>query len=299
MLINNKSLIKTTKRVDLTTEQETNLNEIPNIKNNLNDIKNIELPNLNNSIQTLETLVNSDNPLNKNLFFKSNKKAGKGCVVFITDDGHECDLNFREVFNKYNKKFCSAVIAGWVGTTKTNLNIGNGRYMNWEEIQTLQSEGHEILNDLIESKEQLSRTQKKINCLCIFDDCESCTNRKILYDNVQQQINKTIYQIINTLSIAGRSHEKNKPTIEYICIQHNILVGGSIKQFNTILLESNVIGFKYDSLTKRNKKYLEDKFGISFIDKIDNSDILRSTDFVYLRLTYPHKLIFYNRVVEI
>lgn len=174
-------------------------------------------------------------------------------------------------------------------------------FYNCEEITKIPTirEIYDLLNDLIESKEQLSRTQKKINCLCIFDDCESCTNRKILYDNVQQQINKTIYQIINTLSIAGRSHEKNKPTIEYICIQHNILVGGSIKQFNTILLESNVIGFKYDSLIKRNKKYLEDKFGISFIDKIDNSDILRSTDFVYLRLTYPHKLIFYNRVVEI
>ena len=43
MLINNKNLIKTIKRVDLTNEQETNLNEIPNIKNNLNDIKNIKL----------------------------------------------------------------------------------------------------------------------------------------------------------------------------------------------------------------------------------------------------------------
>ena len=60
MLINNKSLIKTIKRVDLTNEQETNLNEIPNIKNNLNDIKNTELENLNTAIQTLETLVGVD-----------------------------------------------------------------------------------------------------------------------------------------------------------------------------------------------------------------------------------------------
>ena len=50
MLINNKNLIKTIKRVDLTNEQETNLNEIPNIKNNLNDIKNTELENLNTAI---------------------------------------------------------------------------------------------------------------------------------------------------------------------------------------------------------------------------------------------------------
>ena len=37
MLINNKSLTKIIKRIDLTTEQETNLNEISNIKNNLDN----------------------------------------------------------------------------------------------------------------------------------------------------------------------------------------------------------------------------------------------------------------------
>ena len=37
MLINNKNLIKIIKRIDLTTEQEANLNEISNIKNNLNN----------------------------------------------------------------------------------------------------------------------------------------------------------------------------------------------------------------------------------------------------------------------
>ena len=60
MLINNKNLIKTIKRVDLTNEQETNLNEISNIKNDLNNIKNTELENLNTAIQTLETLVGVD-----------------------------------------------------------------------------------------------------------------------------------------------------------------------------------------------------------------------------------------------
>ena len=60
MLINNKNLIKTIKRVDLTNEQETNLNEISNIKNDLNNIKNTELQNLNTAIQTLETLVGVD-----------------------------------------------------------------------------------------------------------------------------------------------------------------------------------------------------------------------------------------------
>ena len=37
MLINNKNLIKTIKRVDLTTEQEANLNEISNINNNIDN----------------------------------------------------------------------------------------------------------------------------------------------------------------------------------------------------------------------------------------------------------------------
>ena len=50
MLINNKNLIKTIKKIDLTNEQETNLNEIPNIKNDLNNIKNTELQNLNTAI---------------------------------------------------------------------------------------------------------------------------------------------------------------------------------------------------------------------------------------------------------
>ena len=39
MLINNKNLIKTIKRVNLTNEQETNLNEISNIKNDDNFFK--------------------------------------------------------------------------------------------------------------------------------------------------------------------------------------------------------------------------------------------------------------------
>ena len=41
MLINNKSLIKTIKRIDLTNEQEANLNEMPEIKKNISDIKSI------------------------------------------------------------------------------------------------------------------------------------------------------------------------------------------------------------------------------------------------------------------
>ena len=77
MLINNKNLIKTIKRVDLTTEQETNLNEISNIKNDLNDIKNTELENLNTSIQTLETLVGVDETVGD----KSGLPAGDANVI--------------------------------------------------------------------------------------------------------------------------------------------------------------------------------------------------------------------------
>lgn len=134
---------------------------------------------------------------------------------------------------------------------------------------------------------------KLYKMICIFDDCESCTNRKILYDDVSQSISKTIYQLINTLSIAGRSHAKHKPTISYIAIQHNILVGGTIKEFNTILLESNLLGFRFNSLTKRNRKYLEEKFGFTLPNTQDISD------FIFIYLNYPHYLIKINELIKI
>ena len=77
MLINNENLIKTIKRVDLTTEQETNLNEISNIKNDLNNIKNTELENLNTAINTLETLVGLDETVGD----KSGLPAGDANIV--------------------------------------------------------------------------------------------------------------------------------------------------------------------------------------------------------------------------
>lgn len=69
--------------------------------------------------------------------------------------------------------------------------------------------------------------------------------------------------------------------------------------FSTIFSFSSYSIIKYDLLIRQYKKYLKDKFRISFVDKINNSDMLRNSDFVYLRLTYPHKLIFYNKVVDI
>ena len=56
MLINNKNLIKTIKRVDLTNEQETNLNEMPEIKKNINDIKTIIGDNENGLIKDVKNL---------------------------------------------------------------------------------------------------------------------------------------------------------------------------------------------------------------------------------------------------
>ena len=56
MLINNKNLIKTIKRVDLTNEQETNLNEMPEIKKNINNIKTIIGDNENGLIKDVKNL---------------------------------------------------------------------------------------------------------------------------------------------------------------------------------------------------------------------------------------------------
>ena len=71
MLINNKSLIKTIKRVDLTNEQETNLNEMPEIKKNINDIKSVigdsnsglvkDVADLKANLNTVGTILDSIN----------------------------------------------------------------------------------------------------------------------------------------------------------------------------------------------------------------------------------------------
>ena len=71
MLINNKNLIKTIKRVDLTNEQETNLNEMPEIKKNINDIKSVigdsnsglvkDVADLKANLNTVGTILDSIN----------------------------------------------------------------------------------------------------------------------------------------------------------------------------------------------------------------------------------------------
>ena len=98
MLINNKNLIKTIKRVDLTTEQETNLNEISNIKNDLNNIKNTELENLNTAINTLETLVGLDETVGD----KTGLPAGdKNIIASINRiDSKTQNVNFHTHNNK-------------------------------------------------------------------------------------------------------------------------------------------------------------------------------------------------------
>ena len=71
MLINNKNLIKTIKRIDLTNEQETNLNEMPEIKKNINDIKSVigdsnsglvkDVADLKANLNTVGTILDSIN----------------------------------------------------------------------------------------------------------------------------------------------------------------------------------------------------------------------------------------------
>ena len=71
MLINNKHLIKTIKRIDLTNEQETNLNEMPEIKKNINDIKSVigdsnsglvkDVADLKANLNTVGTILDSIN----------------------------------------------------------------------------------------------------------------------------------------------------------------------------------------------------------------------------------------------
>lgn len=163
-----------------------------------------------------------------------------------------------------------------------------------EKIPTLR-DLQQLVLDLRRDVAEKTQKDKPVHCLCVFDDCESCTNRKVGYDNVLQSINMTIYTIINALSVAGRSHVKDRPTIEYICIQHSITIGGTMRAFNTILLESNILGFRYNSLTKKNKQYIEDKFGVKLIDP--DNELYPGDSFVYLSLTYPHYIIFDNNLL--
>ena len=64
-------MIKTIKRVDLTNEQETNLNEMPEIKKNINDIKSVigdsnsgivkDVADLKANLNTVGTILDSIN----------------------------------------------------------------------------------------------------------------------------------------------------------------------------------------------------------------------------------------------
>ena len=163
-------------------------------------------------------------------------------------------------------------------------------------VRQIQETINNLKDKLNEEKQQKKGEPLKTNqfikpkCICIFDDCESCTSRKITYDNTPEPITKALYSIISSLSVAGRSHSQNKPTIEYICIQHNIAVGGQIRQFNTILLESNLLGLKFSSLSTKTRKYIEDRWSVDLPNKTDAS--YPGDAFVFFTLTYPHYLIY-------
>ena len=175
-----------------------------------------------------------------------------------------------------------------------------------KEVPTLRKIQEVILNYKIELNEnKMKKVGQKLNTnqyinphsICIFDDCESCTNRKVLYDNNTESISKCIYTIISSLSIAGRSHSANKPTIEYICIQHNIAVGGQIRQFNTIILESNLLGLNYSTLNVKSIKYIEEKWSIELPKKRDPD--YPNNKFCFLTLTYPHLLIYDEKCINL
>lgn len=143
------------------------------------------------------------------------------------------------------------------------------------------------------------KTSQFINphSICIFDDCEGCTKRAVLYDNQPIPVSKGIYQIISFLSLAGRSHSANKPTIEYICIQHNLTIAGRISEFNTILFESNLIGFNYSSLTIRSIKYIDERWGVELPTR--RSPDYPNDKFVFFTLSYPHLLIYDEKCLNL
>ena len=167
----------------------------------------------------------------------------------------------------------------------------------------------ELYEIILRFKEELNEKERKKNgelktnqyikphSICIFDDTESCTNRKVNFDNNMESINKCIYSIISSLSIAGRSHTQTKPTIEYICIQHNIAVGGQIRQFNTILLESNLLGLNYSTLHVKSIKYIEEKWGVELPKK--NEPDYPQNKFCFFTLTYPHLLIYDEKCINL
>lgn len=174
-------------------------------------------------------------------------------------------------------------------------------------ITTYKEELNEKEREKNGNKELKTNQYLKPRSICIFDDCESCTNRKVNFDNNMESISKCIYSIISSLSIAGRSHTQTKPTIEYICIQHNIAVGGQIRQFNTILLESNLLGLNYSTLHLKSIRYIEDKWGVELPKKkifIPNQGNVNNPDypqnkFCFFTLTYPHLLMFDEKCINL
>lgn len=136
------------------------------------------------------------------------------------------------------------------------------------------------------------KTSQFINphAIAIFDDTEAATSRSVLYDNQPIAISKGIYKLIAYLSVAGRSHNPNKPTIEYICIQHNLTIAGRLSEFNTILFESNLIGFNYSSLTVRSIKYIDEKWQVELPTR--KSPEYPKDKFCFFFLTFPHLLIY-------
>ena len=144
------------------------------------------------------------------------------------------------------------------------------------------------------------------NCICIFDDCEGCTSRDVMYDNHPIQISKGIYSLISEISLAGRSHTPEIPTIEYICIQHNFSLSGRLLAFNTIMFETNLIGFNISSINSNSINYINDKYSVELPKrKIKTSKgLVKNPDypdniFSFFTLSYPSLLIFEEKCLNL
>ena len=160
MLINNKNLIKTIKRVDLTNEQETNLNEISNIKNDLNNIKNTELENLNTAIQTLETLVGVDETVGD----KSGLPSGDANVIASInriDSKPNGTVTDEQISTAVNNYLTEHPVSGGATTEQAaqiqaNTNaIGNENSGLIKEVNDIKNTELQNLNTSIQSLETL------------------------------------------------------------------------------------------------------------------------------------------------
>ena len=214
MLINNKNLIKTIKRVDLTNEQETNLNEISNIKNDLNNIKNTELENLNTAIQTLETLVGVDETVGD----KSGLPSGDANVI----------ASINRIDSKPSGTVTNEQISTAVNNYFTEHPVASGATAEQAaQIQTNKNDIADIINNKLDGKTFKFLTQAEYDALSeseknnetieyhITDATENShthTNKEVL-DKISEDTDGSL--LFNGNKITSNSTSGGITTVEY------------------------------------------------------------------------------------